>query len=66
MALSIGATRFERPPDDLEALIGHGDVALYDVKRSGRNGTRILELTERRSPTSASNGLPGRPGFPGR
>ncbi|WP_110707480.1 GGDEF domain-containing protein [Salinicola sp. CR57] len=59
VTLSIGATHFERPPGDLEALIGHGDVALYDVKRSGRNGTRILELTERRAPTSASNGQPG-------
>jgi len=46
VTLSIGATLFDQP-DDLTALIDRGDVALYEVKRSGRDRLRILDLTER-------------------
>lgn len=43
VTLSIGATRFEQQPDDLEALISHGDEALYEAKRGGRDRLQLLD-----------------------
>ncbi|WP_110644130.1 GGDEF domain-containing protein [Salinicola sp. CPA57] len=45
VTLSIGATLFDQP-SDLTALIDRGDIALYEVKRSGRDRLRVLDLTE--------------------
>ncbi|EOA04069.1 diguanylate cyclase [Herbaspirillum frisingense GSF30] len=37
VSLSVGGSVFETPPADLESLLAHTDVALYDAKRAGRD-----------------------------
>ena len=45
VTLSIGATLFDQPPASLTALVESGDAALYECKRSGRNGIRLVDRT---------------------
>jgi len=41
VTLSIGVVLFDRPPESLAALLAQGDRALYEAKRSGRDGVRV-------------------------
>lgn len=45
VTLSIGANLFDHPPASLAALIEHGDAALYESKRSGRDRIRLVDRT---------------------
>lgn len=43
VTLSIGASLFDQPPASLAALIEHGDTALYESKRGGRDSIRLVD-----------------------
>ena len=43
VTLSIGASLFVQPPASLAALIEHGDAALYESKRGGRDRLRLAD-----------------------
>jgi diguanylate cyclase (GGDEF)-like protein len=45
VTLSIGADLFDHPPSSLAALIEHGDAALYESKRGGRDSIRLVDRT---------------------
>jgi diguanylate cyclase (GGDEF)-like protein len=45
VTLSIGGNIFDLAPADLGTLIDHGDAALYEAKRGGRNQLRVLDQT---------------------
>ena len=45
MSLSIGAAFFPVDGDDAEALLKNADMAMYAVKRTGRNGFRLFNTT---------------------
>lgn len=46
VTLSIGGSVFDLPPNDLGALIDHGDATLYEAKRGGRDQLRVLDQTK--------------------
>jgi diguanylate cyclase (GGDEF)-like protein len=46
LSVSVGGARFPDHGMDVPQLLGSADTALYDVKRDGRNGVRIAELSE--------------------
>ncbi|MGU9857438.1 GGDEF domain-containing protein [Pseudomonas sp. LF245] len=45
VTLSIGANLFDQPPASLTELIEHGDTALYETKRGGRDSIRLVDRT---------------------
>lgn len=45
VTLSIGANLFDQAPASLAALIEHGDAALYQSKRGGRDSIRLVDRT---------------------
>ncbi|MGM0912925.1 MAG: diguanylate cyclase domain-containing protein [Pseudomonadota bacterium] len=57
ITLSIGISRYPEDADDAEALMHHADMAMYHVKRSGRNGHQCFtaemkaQVPTRQSPT---------------
>lgn len=43
VSLSIGASVYPKDGEDLKALLSHADIALYRVKKSGRNGFQFYD-----------------------
>ncbi|HZZ49445.1 MAG TPA: GGDEF domain-containing protein [Pseudonocardia sp.] len=56
LSVSVGGARFPDHGQDVNQLLGSADTVLYDVKRDGRNGVRIAELSEVPFPRPSTRG----------
>ena len=55
IGLSIGITRSPDDADDLDHLLSHADLALYEAKQAGRGTYRFFSSAPRRCSTVASS-----------
>jgi diguanylate cyclase (GGDEF)-like protein len=56
LSVSVGGARFPDHGQDVTQLLASADTVLYDVKRDGRNGVRIAELSEVPLPRPSTRG----------
>jgi diguanylate cyclase (GGDEF)-like protein len=59
VSVSIGAVAWSRPPATVEAMLLAADELMYDVKRAGKNGVRIISREPDRANAAMASDKPG-------